>query len=215
MKVCRVAQSVSCSVPLTSSQPPSPHSTHLLAALFSTRLILMLSALVRGISPSRGSECMNIKSSWKNCSKFAWNIISECMIQIYPFMFMQTWKSKEHGGMASVVCSSTVYLYLLDGACGHFLDKPWSTVNTPPGQIGLNQNNCSMLLIILESRVWSGGTNYCPKHCQSWRGWLGQFLSFNFIWFALQLIILHHTQLKYQFCNLFLNLFVFIRLLKT
>ena len=82
------------------------------------------------------------------------------MIQIYPFMFMQSWRSKEHGGMVSVVCSTYILIYLPDGACGHFLDKPWSTANTPPGQIGLNQNNCSMLLIILESHVWSGGQNY-------------------------------------------------------
>ena len=114
-------------------------------------------------------------------------------------MFMQTWKSKEHGGMASVVCSSTVYLYLLDGACGHFLDKPWSTVNTPPGQIGLNQNNCSMLLIILESHVWSGEAELsCPKDCQSWRGWLGQF-------YHLILYGLHFSSLSFIILNLNIN----------
>ena len=76
-------------------------------------------------------------------------------------------KSKEHvGGMANLVCTQQYLDAYLMAACGHFLDKPWSTVNTLPGQIGLNQNNCSMLLIILEFHVWSGGENYCPKDSQ-------------------------------------------------
>ena len=51
-----------------------------------------------------------------------------------------------------------------------------------------------------------------PKDCQGWGGMAGAILSiivFNFIWFALQLIILHLTELKYQFCNLFLKTYLY------
>ena len=94
-----------------------------------------------------------------------------------------------------------------------------STANTPPGQIGLNQNNCSMLLIILEFHVWSGGENYCPKDSQGAGGDDGGNLTNYIISFYMVSTAAYYpssyTELKYQFCNLFLNLFVFIRLLKT
>ena len=177
-------------------RPTTSH--HHRAALFSSRVILMLSA-VRGPSlhllpPSRGSECMNIKSSLKIAQNLP-EILSPVHDPNLPLHAGRTGKSKEHGGMVSVVCLQYLYTYLM-WVCGHFLDKPCygqSTVNTPPGQIGLNQNNCSMLLIILEFHVWSGLLSL--KTLGQLGGMAGAILPiilFNFIWFPLLLIILRH-----------------------
>ena len=92
-KVCRVAlSSLSSSHFLPAHHTPHHTTLHTTPALFYSRAISMLSAL-RGSSlhllpPSRGSECMNIKSSLK-LLKICLKYYLQCMIQIY--LFMQGW----------------------------------------------------------------------------------------------------------------------------